>query len=140
MSPARTSVLALSFLYHGPGLDLPELPVLPCPKNCLFWPGSAFAGSARDLAVFCHALFHVLHVFHSSVWLYLSYRELVTQEATVHQRKYCFSLNCPPFKSQTYHSEHHKHLDSTQGTFSSVFFQQLQKSLIFSRSDYHYQA
>ena len=28
------------------GLDLPELPVLPCPVVCLFWPGSAFADSA----------------------------------------------------------------------------------------------
>ena len=128
---ACSSLLALSRSYHGPGLDLSQLPPLPCPIICLFWPRSAAVGSSLGFAVLPHALFHFLPI----AFLALS-GSACHVPSYWHRMRQCIIGNCQfllvsclSSKSQPFHSEPHKLLDSSQWTgHLSVFFHRSQKN------------
>ena len=66
----------------------------------------------------------ILHTFPCSVWLCMPCPELLAQDAAVYHRKLpVFTLSCLSSKSQPFHSEPQKILDSSQWTrhFSWVF-------------------
>ena len=122
-------------------LICPELPPLPC---SLFSPRSAVLGSSLGFALVSHALFHFLpipfialsgsagHV--PSYWLRM--RLCIIGNCQ-------FSLvSCLSSKSQPFHSEPHKILDSSQWTFLRFFFSAVAAKsvrLVISRSDQLYQ-
>ena len=117
-------------------LTCPELPPLPCPIICLFWPRSAVV-AVVVLAQICSCWFFFgvcpglpclvpfsAHTFPCSVWLCMPCPELLAQDAAVHHRKLpVLALSCLSSKSQPFHSEPHKLLDSSQwsGYFSGFF-------------------
>ena len=108
-------------------LTCPELPSLPSPIICLFWPRSTVV-PVVVLAQICSRLFFFgvcpglpclfpfsAHTFPCSVWLCMPRPELLTQDAAVrHQKLPVLTLSCLSSKSQPFHSEPHKLLDPSQ--------------------------
>ena len=118
LAPSRSSALALSCSYHGPGLDFSRTASSALPYNlsvlaqiCSCWFCFGVCPGLPCLGPFS------VHTFPCSVWLCMPCPELLAQDAAVHYRILSVLARfLSVSKSKPFHSELRKLLDSSQWT------------------------